>query len=344
MRCRARSFTTISFSSALPGWSPTLLWFPPPWNQQPSPGSCCCICCRSLLWAAGHALSASDTSTAASTAAPKIFFFIIVLLHWGSALLFSAIIRAFIISPGCVLPHISQCRSLSETDRLLGRFTYNSVSRDFFRILLLDSFRTLFRTLFFRIFLPYSLITPSGHTLGYLLISCTMMTRSTAVIIIRSSNVVSVTDGDISSPPPPVNPAMAEPRIVVTDIAAPTNRDGFASGSRTLTLICYVDAPMDLAASMTPASTSFREDSTIRARGGCGNNQRTNGCALSPMVLGLTIRLVMGSTMISRMIKGTERSRLMMRPRTLLITGTGLMPLLVRHHQGDSPGNADYIR
>ena len=31
-----------------------------------------------------------------------------------------------------------------------------------------------------------------------------------------------------------------------------------------LTIICQVDAPMDLAASMTPASTSFREDSTIR--------------------------------------------------------------------------------
>jgi hypothetical protein len=59
---------------------------------------------------------------------------------------------------------------------------------------------------------------------------------------------------------------MAEyPRIVVTEIAAPTSRDGFASGSRTFTIICQVDAPMDLAASMTPASTSFREDSTIRA-------------------------------------------------------------------------------
>ena len=49
--------------------------------------------------------------------------------------------------------------------------------------------------------------------------------------------------------------------------------------------------------------------------------------ALEPMVFP-TMNLVMGRTMINRMINGTERSRLMMRPRTLLNRGTGLMPSL----------------
>ena len=130
------------------------------------------------------------------------------------------------------------------------------------------------------------------------------------------------------SPPPPVNPAMAEyPRIVVTDMAAPTSRDGLASGSSTLTIICQVDAPMDLAASMTPASTSFREDSTIRPMYGDAAIIRGTTVALEPMVFP-TINLVMGNTMIKRIINGTERSRLMMSPRTLLNRGTGLMPSL----------------
>ena len=41
-----------------------------------------------------------------------------------------------------------------------------------------------------------------------------------------------------------------------------------------------------------------------------------------------TISLVMGITMISRMMNGTERRRLITTPRTLLNTGTGLMPSL----------------
>ena len=40
----------------------------------------------------------------------------------------------------------------------------------------------------------------------------------------------------VPRPPPPVNPAIAEyPSIVVTDIAAPTRRDGF-DGSLTVCL------------------------------------------------------------------------------------------------------------
>ncbi len=47
-------------------------------------------------------------------------------------------------------------------------------------------------------------------------------------------------------------------------MAAPTRRLGLASGISTFQMICQLDAPMDFAASMTPALTSFREDSTIR--------------------------------------------------------------------------------
>ena len=61
-------------------------------------------------------------------------------------------------------------------------------------------------------------------------------------------------------------PDMAEyPRMVPREIVAPTRRDVLASTKSTLVMILKSDAPIDLAASITPASTSFREDSTIRA-------------------------------------------------------------------------------
>lgn len=44
--------------------------------------------------------------------------------------------------------------------------------------------------------------------------------------------------------------------------------EGSASGKSTFMMICMVDAPMDCAASMTPPSTSSREDSTSRATKG----------------------------------------------------------------------------
>ena len=55
------------------------------------------------------------------------------------------------------------------------------------------------------------------------------------------------------------------PRMVVMAMALPTIREGFASGRTTLVMICILEEPMDWAASITPLSTSRREDSTIRA-------------------------------------------------------------------------------
>ena len=66
-------------------------------------------------------------------------------------------------------------------------------------------------------------------------------------------------------PPPPIHPAIAEyPRIVPIAIVAPVIREVLASTRRTLTMIRRSLAPMERAASMTPLSTSFNEDSTIR--------------------------------------------------------------------------------
>ena len=47
-------------------------------------------------------------------------------------------------------------------------------------------------------------------------------------------------------------------------MVAPEIRDVLASTSITLNTIWRLLAPMDLAASITPGSTSFKEDSTIR--------------------------------------------------------------------------------
>ena len=47
-------------------------------------------------------------------------------------------------------------------------------------------------------------------------------------------------------------------------MVAPEISEVRASTSITLITICQLLAPMDLAASITPGSTSFREDSTIR--------------------------------------------------------------------------------
>ena len=48
-------------------------------------------------------------------------------------------------------------------------------------------------------------------------------------------------------------------------MVAPTIRDVRASTNMTFVTMVKLDAPMERAASMTPASTSFKEDSTIRA-------------------------------------------------------------------------------
>ena len=53
--------------------------------------------------------------------------------------------------------------------------------------------------------------------------------------------------------------------MVTMEIAPPTMREGFASGTSTFQTICHGLAPMDCAASITPNGTSLMEDSTMRA-------------------------------------------------------------------------------
>ena len=87
----------------------------------------------------------------------------------------------------------------------------------------------------------------------------------------------------VPRPPPPTKPDIAEyPKIVVVAIAALSMREGLASGSKTFVTICHGPAPMDCAASTTPRSTSFKEDSTIRATKGADANTSGTIVAVLP--------------------------------------------------------------
>ena len=64
-------------------------------------------------------------------------------------------------------------------------------------------------------------------------------------------------------PPPPTVPAIAEyPKMVPKAMVAPVTSEVLASTSMTRKITSKSEAPMDLAASITPLSTSFSEDST----------------------------------------------------------------------------------
>ena len=66
-----------------------------------------------------------------------------------------------------------------------------------------------------------------------------------------------------------VNIVRSIPFIILLVLLIPFTRllvgKSYGSTKSTLVIILKSDAPIDLAASITPASTSFREDSTIRA-------------------------------------------------------------------------------
>ena len=72
---------------------------------------------------------------------------------------------------------------------------------------------------------------------------------------------------------------------------------------------------MDWAASTTPASTSFREVSTIRAMKGAADTTRGTMAPLTPMVVPTTIR-VKGIMATIRMMKGTDRPMLTIQSST----------------------------
>ena len=110
-------------------------------------------------------------------------------------------------------------------------------------------------------------------------------------------------------------------------MAAPTRRLGFASGSSTLKMICVFVAPMDFAASMTPALTSFRLDSTIRPMYGADAMISGGMMAFGPSVVPTSI-FVSGSTITSRIRNGIERKMLMSIPSTAWTGVIGWMPSL----------------
>ena len=108
-------------------------------------------------------------------------------------------------------------------------------------------------------------------------------------------------------------------------MAPPVISEGFASGKITRRSTWAGEAPMDRAASMTPRSTSRAEDSTIRAMKGAAAMVSGDRVAFEPMVVPM-MALVTGMTHTSRMMKGTDRRRLMTTPSTRLNTGMGRRP------------------
>ena len=105
-------------------------------------------------------------------------------------------------------------------------------------------------------------------------------------------------------------------------MVAPSSSEGFASGSSTLHTICSVEAPIDCAASTTPASTSLTELSTMRATKGKAAIKSGGTMAEAPMVVPIS-RRVKGMSSMRRMRKGAARKKLMMAPSTLLSFGMG---------------------
>ena len=84
-------------------------------------------------------------------------------------------------------------------------------------------------------------------------------------------------------PPPPIAPDIAlYPKIVPQEMVAPTISEVLASGISTLKMIVGMFAPIDCAASITPGSTSSREDSIMRATYGAAAMTRGTIVAVEP--------------------------------------------------------------
>ena len=82
---------------------------------------------------------------------------------------------------------------------------------------------------------------------------------------------------------------------------------------------------MDWAASTTPASTSARDVSTMRAMKGAAETTRGTMAPGTPILVP-TRALVKGMMAIIKMMKGRERPTLMIQPKTRLSHLWGQMP------------------
>ena len=103
--------------------------------------------------------------------------------------------------------------------------------------------------------------------------------------------------------------------MVTREMAPPRISEGLASGRYTFQTIWKVEAPMDWAASTTPASTSLREVSTIRAMKGAAETTRGTMAPRTPMVVPTTIR-VKGMMATIRIMKGMDRPMLTIQSST----------------------------
>jgi hypothetical protein len=82
---------------------------------------------------------------------------------------------------------------------------------------------------------------------------------------------------------------------------------------------------MECDASITPLSTSFKDDSTILATKGAAATTNGTIVAVEPIVVP-TIARVNGRMATNRIINGTERKKFIIKPRTLFKTGIRKTP------------------
>ena len=128
------------------------------------------------------------------------------------------------------------------------------------------------------------------------------------------------------SPPPPITPAIAEyPRTVEMFIAAPSSRDGAASGKIKWMIMYMGEAPIDKAASIIPGCTSLKEDSTILATIGIAPTVSGTMEAVVPMEDPVTNR-VNGISSTRRIRNGRDRHILTAIPTAKFTYRLAMMP------------------
>ena len=107
----------------------------------------------------------------------------------------------------------------------------------------------------------------------------------------------------------------------------PVISEVLASTSNTLTMIRRFPAPIAFAASITPGSTSFMEDSTIRAINGIAATTSGTIVAVDPVLFPIK-NLVNGINRISKIRNGTLRTILAVTSSTLYNHRFGASPSL----------------
>ena len=113
--------------------------------------------------------------------------------------------------------------------------------------------------------------------------------------------------------------------MVTVEMTPPVMSAGLASGMMTFQMMHSVDAPMDCAASMTPALTSLAADSTMRATYGAAAMTSVTITARLPRLVPTT-NFATGSMATMRMMNGMLRRALTIMPSVRLSQPMGWMP------------------